>query len=193
MEMQPLPTARKVIRIASSQLRRAFANWLATECQSGARLIVLEGLTKAGKTTLTGRPFPIGAGRSLNIEIDEFFPQDVPLKGVYPEAIDRPALQASLRAGLVSAAPVVVIEGPMAWPLVQPIAEVPLDCIRRVYLKRMRRLQPHVWSDEDFINDPTRWPPIDFYRSIYRYHMEQLPWLDANLVLERIATKNEPP
>jgi hypothetical protein len=109
----------------------------------------------------------------------------------YPDAIGRPALEASLRAGLASAAPVVVIEGPMAWPLVEPIAELSQDHIRRVYLKRMMHLKPDFWIDEDFLNDPNRWPPFNFHRSIYRYHAEHRPWLDANLVLERIEADDE--
>ena len=79
----------------------------------------------------------------------------------------------------------------MAWPLIEPIADVSRDYIRRVYLKRMMRLQPDVWSDENFINDPRWWLATNFHRSIYRYHNEQQPWLDANLVIERIEADDE--
>ena len=54
----------------------------------------------------------------------------------------------------------------MAWPLIEPIADVSRDYIRRVYLKRMMHLQPDVWTDENFINDPPWWPPANFLRSI---------------------------
>jgi hypothetical protein len=133
--------------------------------------------------------------RSLNIAIDQFFPADtaMPTGWTYLDAINQQSLQAGLRKALASAASVVVAEGPLAWPLIEPIAAVSRDRIRRVYLKRMVHLQPDVWTDEDFINDPTRWPPANFLRSIYGYHNEQRPWLEANLVLERIMTKNEPP
>ena len=79
----------------------------------------------------------------------------------------------------------------MAWPLIEPIADVSRDYIRRVYLKRMMRLQPDVWSDENFINDPRWWLATNFHRSIHRYHNEQQPWLDANLVIERIEADDE--
>jgi hypothetical protein len=37
------------------------------------------------------------------------------------------------------------------------------------------------------------WPSTNFHRSIYRYHVEHQPWLDADLVLERIGlTTNDP-
>jgi hypothetical protein len=81
---------------------------------------------------------------------------------------------------------VVVIEGPMAWPLVEPISALTRDRIRRVYLKRMMRLKPDFWVHEDYLGDPNFWPPADYHRAIYRYHAERRPWLDADLVFERI-------
>jgi hypothetical protein len=50
----------------------------------------------------------------------------------------------------------------------------------------MARLIPDFWADEDFILDPENWPPTGFHRSIYRYHAEQLPWLKADLTIQRI-------
>ena len=79
----------------------------------------------------------------------------------------------------------------MVWPLVKPIVDVLRDRIRRVYLKRMRRLQPNIWAEEDFLKNSNRWPPTEFHRSIYRYHAEHRPWLDADLVLERIEAEDE--
>jgi hypothetical protein len=35
------------------------------------------------------------------------------------------------------------------------------------YLKRMARLIPDFWADEDFILDPENWPPTEFHRSIW--------------------------
>jgi len=153
----------------------------------------VEGLTDSGKTTLTERPFLVDGKRSLNIEIDQFFPEDTPIPSgsTYLDAINQQSLQARLRTALASAAPVVVAEGPMARPLIEPIADVSRDHIRRVYLKRMRHLQPDIWVQEDFLNNPNRWPPTDFHRSIYRYHAEHRPWLDADLVLERIEAETE--
>jgi hypothetical protein len=177
------------INIPSCKIRAAFEGWLQSECLSGARLIVLEGLTGSGKTTLSERPFSIGAGKSVNIGIDQFCRQFIPLKGVrYFEAVDRAALRTAVRAALASASPVVVVEGPVSWPLIARIAGANLqrDCIRRVYLKRMMRLKPDLWVDEDFLKDPARWPPSDFHRSIYQYHARRRPWRDADLVLERI-------
>jgi chloramphenicol 3-O-phosphotransferase len=170
---------------ASSELRAVFEDWLATENRSGARLVVLEGLTNSGKSFLTERPFLVDSGRSANIEIDQFLRTPVPPTVRYPDAVDRVALRAAIEAALASA-PVVVIEGPMAWPLVAPIAQVSRDRIRRVYLKRMMRLKPDFWIDEDYLNDKNGWPPTDYHRSIYQYHAEHRPWVNADLVLERV-------
>ena len=71
----------QTINIPSCKIRAAFEGWLQSECQSGARLIVLEGLTGSGKTTLSERPFSIGAGKSVNIGIDQFCRQSIDLKG----------------------------------------------------------------------------------------------------------------
>jgi hypothetical protein len=60
------------------------------------------------------------------------------------------------------------------------------ETIRRVYLKRMMRLKPNFWIDEDYLNNRNYWPRTDYERSIYQYHAERQPWLEADLVLERI-------
>jgi hypothetical protein len=177
----------RVETVTSPNIRAAFGNWLTSECQSGARLIVLEGLSQSGKSYLTERPFAVGARQSTNIEIDGFLRAPVPPTVRYPDAIDRVALQATLEMALALPMSVVIIEGPMAWPLVEPISGVVTrDRIRRVYLKRMMRLKPDFWIDEDYLNDPIFWPPTDYHRAIYQYHAEHQPWLDADLVLERV-------
>jgi hypothetical protein len=179
-------TQRRVETVTSSDIRAVFENWLASECRAGARLIVLEGLTGSGKSHLTEQPFAIGTTQSTNIEIDKFLRAPVPPTVPYPDGVDRAALQAALEKALASPMSVVVIEGPMAWPLVEPISALTRDRIRRVYLKRMMRLKPDFWVDEDYLGDPNFWPPADYHRAIYQYHAERRPWLDADLVLERI-------
>ena len=185
--MRAMTAPVETINIASSEIRAAFENWLVSEYRSGARLIVLEGLSGSGKTTLTKLPFSIGVGQSENIAIDQFCYYNIPKGAPYREAVNWVALRKVVRAALGSA-PVVVVEGPVAWPLIEPIADAELqrDCIRRVYLKRMMLLRAKIWVDEDFLADPARWPPSDFHRSIYEYHAQR-PWCDANLVLERIV------
>jgi chloramphenicol 3-O-phosphotransferase len=148
-------------------------------------LVVLEGLTASGKSFLTERPFSVGAGQSANIEIDQFLRKPVPPTVCYPDAVDRAALQAAIREALASA-PVVVVEGPMAWPLIEPVAEVGRDRVRRVYVKRMMHQKPDFWIDEDYLSDSNYWPPTDYHRSIYQYHAKFRPWLGADVVLERI-------
>src|SRR5262245_38050280 len=125
---------QRVETVTSPNIRAVFENWLADECQSGVRLIVLEGLSQSGKSHLTEQAFAVGARRSTNIEIDGFLRAPVPLTVRYPDAIDRAALQAALEKALALPMSIVVIEGPMAWPLVEPISTRVLarDGIRRV-------------------------------------------------------------
>jgi hypothetical protein len=171
----------ETIRVPFTYVRAAFRGWLARAHGSGIRLAVLEGLSNAGKSHLTEGRFMIGGRASTCIEVDRFLRRPVLPTTSYPDAIDRSALAKAL----ASPTPIVVVEGPMAWPLVDPVP-VGRYLVRRVYLKRMMRLRPDIWSDEDRINDEGRWPPGDYHRAIYRYHADRRPWLDADLVLERI-------
>jgi chloramphenicol 3-O-phosphotransferase len=111
----------ETINIPSSKIRAAFEGWLQSEWRSGARLIVLEGLRGAGKTTLTKRPFSVDARQSVNISIDQFCREYIPLKVSYLEAVDQSALRTAMRAKLCSKSPAVVVEGPVAWPLIEPM------------------------------------------------------------------------
>jgi hypothetical protein len=87
----------------------------------------------------------------------------------------------------------VILEGAIVWPVVEPIAaKLGVNGVRRVYLKRMASLIPDFWADEDFILDPEYWPPTEFHRSIYRYHAERSPWLNCDLIIERIEEKQVP-
>jgi hypothetical protein len=140
----------------------------------------------SGKTTLTDQPFALGSsGQSVNIELDDFLRRPVPPTTLYGDALDVPSLHATLNAALISS-PLAVVQGAIAWPFVQTItAPLSAGSVRRVYLKRMMRNMPEFWQDEDFILDPSWWPPTDFHRSIYRYQAEEKPWLMADLVVER--------
>ncbi len=51
-------------------------------------------------------------------------------------------------------------------------------------------LKPDYWQDEELF-DPEFTPQSTFTRSINQYHVEQQPWLDADLVLERIEGDSE--
>jgi len=175
----------ETIRSPLSEIRAAFEQWLASEYRAGTRLVVLEGHMQSGKTTLTKEPFVLDAGPSLNLELDDFRKQPIP-EIAYIDTIDRTALANRLRVALASA-PVVIVQGAIAWPLVEPIAPaVGHGGIRRVYLKRMMRNKPDFWVDEDFICDPALLPSHEPRRSIHLYQAEQRPWLSADLVLERI-------
>lgn len=173
-----------IIRVSSNEIRATFKRWL-TDGEAGIRLVILEGLTNSGKTWLTMQPFALNTRHSVNIELDNFLERPVPKTTPYVDAIDCAALDAALNAALSSSA-LVVLQGAIAWPLVQAaVATLGKDRVRRVYLKRMMWLKPDIWVDEDFIRDPKHWPQDDFIRSVYQYHAEQ-PWRSAHLILERV-------
>ena len=135
---------------------------------------------------LTERPFTIGGHQSVNIALDGFLPASVPDSTAYLDAIDRPALEAAMHAN-VGVSPITIIEGPIAWPLVQRVAiTLGQDRVRRVYIKRMMRLKPDFWLDEHLLAEQN-WPSPKYFRSINEHHANEKPWLKANLVLERVV------
>ena len=156
----------------------------------GIKLVILEGLTASGKTTLTKQPFTLDGRPSTNIEMDDFLPPRVPDATPYLAAIDRSAMLEEIEKALREPS-LTILQGAIVWPEVEPVTvRVGVNGVRRVYLKRMAHLLPDFWADEDFILDPEWWPPTGFHRSIYRYHAEQRPWLKCDLIIERIEERH---
>ncbi len=177
----------QITRASSSEVRPVFEAWITAQHKAGVLLVILEGITHAGKTTLTKLPFKLGSSSySINIDLDDFLSRPVPQSTLYVDAIDCPRLHRATHAAIGSS-PLVVVQGAIAWPLVRSVAaSLGKESVRRVYLKRMWSLRPDFWVDEDFILDRELWPPTDYHRSIYLYHAEQQPWLSADLIIERV-------
>jgi hypothetical protein len=182
-------TSHKTIRASSSDVSTAFAQWLGVEFRAGIKLVILEGLTSSGKTTLTKLPFDLDGRPSTNIEMDDFLPPSVPDATTYLAAIDQSTMLSEVEKALCEPS-LVILQGAIVWPAVELLAARPDVNVRRVYLKRMMHLLPDFWADEEFILDPECWPPTGFHRSIYRYHAEQRPWLKCDLIIERIEGKH---
>lgn len=70
--------------------------------QAGSRLVVLEGLTCSGKTTLTKEPFIFGGKQSNNIAIDGFLSRPVPSETRYVDALDWGELTRAITTALAS-------------------------------------------------------------------------------------------
>jgi len=88
-------------------------------------------------------------------------------------------------------APMVIAEGPMAWPVVAPILQdIPSGEVRRVYLKRMSSSYPDRWPDDEFLEEECEYCPA-YFQSIDRYHARERPWLLADVVFERIGRDDE--
>jgi chloramphenicol 3-O-phosphotransferase len=102
------------IRVSSNEIRATFERWL-TDGEAGTRLVILEGLTGSGKTTLTERPFALGTRHSVNIELDDFLRRPVPETTAYVDAIDRAALDAAIHVA-IGTSPIVVVQGAIGWP-----------------------------------------------------------------------------
>jgi hypothetical protein len=181
----------KTIRTSSFETRAAFAEWLIVEFRAGIKLVILEGLTSSGKTTLTKQPFSLDGRPSTNIEMDDFLPPNLPDNEMpYLAAIDQSAMLEEVEKALREPS-LVILQGAIVWPAVESITgRLGVNGVRRVYLKTMAHLMPDFWEDEDCIFDPEFDGLLTGYRrSIHRYHAEQRPWLKCDLVIERIRGK----
>ena len=176
-------------RADSLNIRAEFQRWLVGEWRSGARLVIIEGLMKSGKSRLTKEPFTIVGRQSTNIELDKFLRAPVNPDIEYMEAIDLDAATAAIWQAM-RISPPVIVEGPMAWPVTQRAREeVPAGSVRRVYLKRVSPRNPDEWEDLEFAQELPR--PTAYGRSIDRYHVGEQPWLLADLILERTGRDDD--
>jgi hypothetical protein len=184
---------QRALRVASSDVRHEFQQWLINEFRTTTRLIILEGLTGSGKTTLTKEPFDLGTTQSKNIELDDFLPDTVPEPVSYLDALDRPAISKAVESALCGPT-LVIVQGAIAWPAIERLVidRQITNNVRRVYLKRMARLISDYWQDEEAIFDRELWPPTGFHRSIYKYHADTRPWTRCDLIIERIEELHDP-
>jgi hypothetical protein len=152
--------------------------------------VVLEGLMGSGKSYLTDQPFALGIGQSAHIELDSFLRKPVDETTEYMAAIDADAANQTIMQ-MRRTAPMVIAEGPMAWPVVAPILQyIPSGEVRRVYLKRMSSSYPDRWPDGKFLEEECEYRAA-FFQSIDRYHARERPWLLADVVFERVGRDDE--
>jgi len=180
---------QQTVRAKSSEIRDVFGRWLSAEWAVGARIVVLEGLMGSGKSMLTKQSFALGTQQSMSVEVDHFLRKPVDPNTAYMDAIDVEAASASILTALRQS-PLVIIEGPMAWPVAQRALQEVGECdVRRVYLKRMSSTRPDAWDDFEFLQEYER--PTAYGRSVDQYHATEQPWVRADLILERIGKGDE--
>lgn len=152
----------------------------------GAQLIILEGMMKSGKSTLTSRLSVFGRDVEV-IQLDQFLRKPVRPQTSYLNAIDIEAATCQITEA-VATAPLVVAEGPIAWPVTEAARQdVSSHAVRRVYLKRMSPRNPDHWEEFEFAEEQNKCRD-EFFLSIDRYHVTERPWLAADLILERTGS-----
>jgi hypothetical protein len=180
-----------VIRSSAADIHSIFEDWVASENTAGARLVVLEGAMGSGKSELTKGPIVVGDRQSANIEVDHFA-RGASNDQSYLDSVKRVPLAAAIKASLAMS-PVVIVQGAIVWPFVQGIVEeIGTARVRRVYLKRMKWSNPDRWHDgSQFLEAAAPRHLREYSNSIDRYHRDHQPWLDADLILERIEAEGE--
>jgi hypothetical protein len=112
-----LMNAQQTFRAPSAEIRHEFGRWLKVQHAAGIRFVVLEGLKGSGKSYLTDQPFALGIEQSVHIELDSFLRKPVDETTEYMAAIDADAANLTIMQ-MYRTAPIVIAEGPMAWPVV---------------------------------------------------------------------------
>lgn len=159
----------------------AFKRWVDEQRALGARLVILEGLPGAGKSTLTRT-----AGEG-GIDLDEFLP-DAQTDG------ETSWLDLVLAGGAINAVcaklsqhNVVVVCGVQAAPALEAVArELGSDAVRRVYIKRVTVLNGQVFWDDGVGLLEHAATSRPYFKSIYEHHGRERPWHSADLVIERV-------
>lgn len=168
-------------RLENAEISGQFLEWAATQRADGVQLIVLEGLLGSGKSHL------LSAAGETGIDLDDFLP-----KGDGDEIV--PWTNYVLAGGCLNSTRsalrdrgFAIVGGAVAWPVLQPIvAEIAAKGVRRTYLKRVTEHNGHVvWGDGEGLLDHAA-ASAPYFRSIYEYHGRDMPWLFADLVVERI-------
>jgi hypothetical protein len=174
-----------VIRAEGPSVVAAFEAWVRAQPQ--VRLVVIEGYPGSGKSHLLSR-LPVD-WRTL--EIDRFLGKDHDQTVGWIELARRCGVEAIVRRELASH-PLVIAEGPAAWPVLDSLLEELGPRARRVYLQHwlISGGAPH-WINGD---DRQFWVETanhEFWRDIMRHHAGE-PEHRADLILQRVSVPPTP-
>ena len=159
----------------------AFKRWVDEQGTLGAKLIIVDGLPGAGKSTLTS------AAGEAGIDLDDYLPKaQTDGQTSWLDLVLAGGAMSAVRAKL-SQHNVIVVCGAQASPALEVIAgELGSGAVRRVYIKRVTVHNGHTsWDDgTGLLEHAAASPP--YFKSIYEHHGREQPWSAADLVIERV-------
>ena len=177
-----------VIRAEDSRLKALVSDWLNDNLKPSVNMIVIEGLPCSGKSTLQAN---LSIDDAYKFELDQYLPSPCSAETKW---IDHILQSKAIRdiENSCAARSRTLIEGPAAGLLLQELSPKPdRQNILRIYIKEMSTSGGQItWFGHEFLKDfaAERRP---FWKSIYDHHHVDKPWMQADLVVERIPEENE--
>jgi hypothetical protein len=177
-----------VIRAGDSRLKALVSNWLNDNLKPSVNMILIEGLPYSGKSTLHAS---LSLDDACKFEFDQYLPSPCSAETRW---IDYILQSKAIRAIENSCATRsrTLIEGPAAGFLLQELSPKPdRHNMLRIYIKEMSTSVGQItWFGREFLKDfaAERRP---FWRSVYDHHDVDKPWMQADLVIERIPDEGE--
>ncbi|MEZ5999778.1 hypothetical protein [Hyphomonas sp.] len=173
---------QQILRVESKEILEQFLFWVSQFDARECKLVTLEGLPHAGKSTLLSF---LPADQFATVELDRFIHRKADPNHTWAESI--PIAEARERIQeLLRGSKILVVEGPAVWELSKNLfADVPFSKIKRVYIKQMSRTGTYVdWLAGGILLDGHlhRSP---YFRSIFQHHSSE-PWNEADLIIERL-------
>jgi hypothetical protein len=157
----------------------AFTTWLTDELLAGVRLVLMEGLPRAGKSRLL-RGLPPGA---IGLQLDNLIPDGELETESWTSAVLRKGAVSEIWR-LLSANHLVIADGISAWGALE--GKFPVST-RLVYVTRLDRYG----GDVDRNLGPLAPASIPLAEA-YRHHDEDRPWERADLLVERVDFEPHP-
>ena len=115
----------EVRRVDGDELAHVVIEWL--QAQPAVRLVVIEGLPGAGKSHLIKQI----EGLHPCLELDEILDRPVPNEVPWTEAATLAGAAEAL-SELLARHPLVIVEGPAAWPVIASVAAKHEPAVRRI-------------------------------------------------------------
>ncbi len=185
--MVELASTSKTLRATNQEVTKSFLAWFDENEFPPDCIITFEGLPGAGKSTLVSH---LSTSRFQTLEIDKFLNAsnhqvdpalswiDNVLRSDFSIGFERLITENTLP---------IALDGPAVFPLLENYRDRTQGReLVRIYIKEMYKTGSHVdWLAGKILFE-CDFHEQKFFKSIYDHHRVDMPWKDANLIIERI-------
>lgn len=177
--------APEVIVAKQEQVGLKAVEWLKAN-RPDAKLILVEGMQRAGKSRAIAVIRAFWRGDIQVVELDELLPLgSLAAEESWVEGVLRLGAEAAIREALDGPGPA-LIEGPGAWQVLEHIGLETLPPPVRINIRRVQEFGGKTFwfaaSDREALSHMPRPPAL---AALDDYHIDRRPDLDADLIIER--------